>query len=246
MGIGTADFGYFSMSRHGSGESDREYLEWHQLDHMPEQWQVRGIAWGQRWASTPRCRAARAASTDEWSQVSHVVNYLMREPIEGTLDEFFSLAQRLRDMGRFPFMLPSLFQGALRLFETHAAPRTQISPDVVPFRPNRGIYLILEEPAGPTGWDAYQQRLHAEFLPELVTVPGVAGAWVYGTAPGLQEREIYTPGRFRVTVCYLDDDPADVGERIAEPLQRVWEDASTRPLLAAPFESMVEWVWDRF
>ncbi len=244
--MGTAEFGYFSMSRHGDGDSDRDYLEWHQLDHMPEQWQIRGVAWGQRWASTARCRAARAAEIGDWAEVSHVVNYLMREPVEHTLDEFFALAQTLRDADRFPFMLPSVFQGALRLSGTQVAARAAVSADVVPFRPNRGIYLIIEEPAVPALWDAYQRDLNAETLPELLSVPGVAGAWVYETETDLRQRDIYTPGQFRITVCYLDDAPAEVAARVAEPLRRAWQNESTRPLLAAPFESIVEWVWDRY
>lgn len=243
--MGPADFGYFSMSTQGADDGDRDYLRWHQLDHMPEQWQIAGVQWGQRWASTPPCRSARAAEEEAWAEVAHVVSYLMREPIEPTLDEFFSLAQRLRDQGRFPFMLPSRFQGALRLLEAHAAPRALVSPEVVPFRPNRGIYLILEEPADPEAWDAYQQAVHQEVLPEVLAVPGVAGAWVFATTPALRHREIFSPGRYRITVCYLDEEPSEVGERLAEPLRRSWT-AATRPLLAAPFESVVKWDWDRF
>ncbi len=239
------DFGYFSMSRQGNDDGDRDYLRWHQLDHMPEQWRISGILWGQRWASTPRCRSVRAAEEGKWAALGHVVSYLMREPIEQTLDEFYSLAAHLRDEGRFPFMLPSLFQGALRLLETHAAPRALVSPEVVPFRPNRGVYVTVDEPADPEAWDAYQQGVHTETLPEILAVPGVAGAWVFATTPTVRPREIYTPGRHRVTIYYLDDEPADVGERLADPLRRSWT-AATRPLLAAPFESMTKWDWDRF
>lgn len=239
-------FGYFSMSRPGAGDGlDRDYLRWHQLDHMPEQWQIPGIQWGQRWASTPRCRAARVAEEGEWSTLGHLVSYLMAEPIEQTLDDFFSLAGRLREQGRFPFMLPSLFQGALRLLETHAAPRALVSPEVVPFRPNRGVYVSIEEPADSGGWDAYQQDVHRETLPELLALEGVAGAWVFGTAATLRPREIYTAGRYRVTLFYLDEEPAEVAGRLGEALRRSWT-SSTRPLLAAPLESMMHWDWDRF
>ena len=52
--------------------------------------------------------------------------------------------------------------------------------------------------------------------------------------------------RYTMTVCYLDDDPATVGARLAPVLERAWENAPVRPLLAAPFESMMRWDWDRF
>ena len=39
-----------------------EYLDWHLHDHLPEQHRLPGLRHGQRWVSTPACRAARAAS----------------------------------------------------------------------------------------------------------------------------------------------------------------------------------------
>ena len=87
--------------------------------------------------------------------------------------------------------------------------------------------------------------MHVELLPDLVSVPGVAGAWTFGTTPSIR-RPMFTDGDYRMTVCYLDDDPATVGERLAPVLDRWWATAPVRPLLAAPFESMMIWDWDRF
>ena len=238
--------GFFSISRHSESGDDRPYLGWHQLDHMPEQYQLPGLVGGQRWASTSSCRAARAAEADEWAAVAHVVCYLMGEPLDQTLDDFLDLGQKLADMGRFSHRLPSVYTGALRLLETHSAPAALVVPEVVPFRPNRGVYYVAEEPTGEEGWDDYLQRAHSETLPELLSVPGVAGAWIFGTTPAIAPRRNIMPGRYRMSLFYLDDDPAAVAERLAEPLRRSWKDAPTRPLLAAPFESMMIWDWDRF
>lgn len=239
-------FGYFSMSRHGEGGSDRDYLAWHQLDHMPEQWRLPGVAWGQRWASTERCRRARAAQEGEWASLGHVVNYLMHDPIEQTLDDFYGLARELRDQGRFPFMLPSLFQGALALTESRAAARVLVSPEVVPFRPHRGIYVIVERPRSGEDWDPDRDDMHSLLVRELVEVAGVAGVWVFTTVDSLRPREILTAGRHRVTMCYLDDEPSDVARRLAAPLERAWASGDAHPLLAAPLESIVDAAWERF
>ncbi len=241
-----ADFGYFSLARRASDAGDAAYLRWHQLDHMPEQWQLDGIVWGQRWASTPACLETRAAAVGDWAQMQHVTHYLMREPIEATLDDFFGLAQRLRDQGRFAHQAPSLFQGALRLVETYAAPSALVAPEVVPFRPNRGIYLVLEQAADQRGWDTYMRRWHAETMPELLDLPGVAGTWVFTTTPTLVSRAILTPGQYRITLMYLDEEPPVISESIAEPLRRAWAAGASRPLLAGAFESMTTWRWDRF
>ena len=237
--------GFFSLSHHSTSGDDRPYLEWHQMDHMPEQYQLPGLLLGQRWASTPACRASRAAGIDGWSTVEHVVCYLMGNPVGETLDEFFALGRHLAELGRFPHTLPSQYRGGLRLLETLAARRVLISPEVVPFRPHQGIYLIVEEPTDRPSQDAHAQRTHVELLPELVSVPGVAGAWVFGTTPSIRW-PMFSEGDYRMTVCYLDDDPASVGERLAPVLDRWWSTAPVRPVLGAPFESMVIWDWDRF
>ncbi len=46
-----------------------------------------------------------------------------------------------------------------------------------------GSSFIVEEPAEGAAQDAFLQRMHAEILPALVAVDGVAGAWSYGTTP---------------------------------------------------------------
>ncbi len=237
--------GFFSLSHRSPTGDDRPYLAWHQLDHMPEQYQLPGLLLGQRWASTPSCRAVRAAEAEGWSAVDHVVCYQMGNPVDETIDEFMTLGRHLAEVGRYSQALPSQYRGALRLLEAHAAPRVLVAAEVVPFRPHRGVYLIVEEPTDPSERDAYLQRRHVELVPELVSVPGVAGAWTYATTPAIR-RPMFSEGAYTMTLCYLDDDPATVGARLAPVLERAWENAPVRPLLAAPFESMMRWDWDRF
>jgi hypothetical protein len=237
--------GFFSLSHRSPTGDDPSYLDWHQLDHMPEQYQLPGLILGQRWASTPACRAARAAAVDDWSRVDHVVCYLMGNPVDETIDEFLTLGRHLAELGRFSQALPSHYRGGLRLLEAHAAPRALVGPEVVPFRPHRGVYLIVEAPTDQSARDGYLQRKHTELLPELVSVPGVAGAWAYATTPAIR-RPMFTDGDLQMTVCYLDDDPATVGERLGPVVTRATAQAPTRLLLAAPYESMLIWDWDRF
>ena len=51
--------GFFSFTEITDPTEHHSYNEWHMLDHMPEQYPLDGIAYGQRWVSTPACRAAR-------------------------------------------------------------------------------------------------------------------------------------------------------------------------------------------
>jgi hypothetical protein len=235
--------GFFSLSHASPTGDDRPYLEWHRLDHMPEQYGLPGIVLGQRWISTAPCRAARAAAEGEWSLVEHVVCYLMGRPLDETVDEFYRLGRHLAEVGRFPHSLPSQYAAPLALLEAHAAPRVLVSPEVVPFRPHRGVYLVVEEPAADEPQDAFLQRMHVEVLPALVAVPGVAGAWSFATTPALR-RPFYSPGRFRMTLCYLDDEPAEVASRLGALVPQWWGGAPSRLLLAAPFESPVRGEWE--
>lgn len=233
--------GFFSLSHTSETGDDRPYLHWHQMDHMPEQYRLPGMVLGQRWASTPACRAARAVEDDEWSGVDHVVCYLIGNPVDETIDDFLVLGRHLAELGRFPQSLPSRYRGALRLLESHAAPRVLVDPEVVPFRPHRGVYLIIEEPSGDrSAEDGFLRQLHTDVLPELVTVPGVAGAWLFATTPSIH-RPMFTGGHYRMALCYLDDDPATVGQRLVGVVDRSWSSAPSRLVLAAPFESMVHW-----
>src|SRR5579862_3545625 len=118
--------GFFSLSERSTSGDDRSYLEWHQLDHMPEQYRLPGLIWGQRWASTPACSAARAVAVEGWEGVEHVVCYLMGEPVDETLDDFLTLGRELAGMGRFSQRLPSRYTGGLQLLTSYAAPRVLV------------------------------------------------------------------------------------------------------------------------
>jgi hypothetical protein len=242
--------GFFSVSDAAPGgeADDRAYLAWHQLDHMPEQYQIPGIVHGQRWVSNDSCAAARSCATGAFEHVHHVVLYLMGDPVEQTLDDFFDLGGRLAGRGRFPRDIPRRFLGALELLDARAAPRVLVSAEVVPFRPNQGVYLLVEQPApaavgARSGADpGYLRWRHGEHLDGIVATPGVAGAWVFATAPRYR-RGRYSEGDHRITVCYLDGDPGEAGEALRPLVEEAWRDAPVTPLLAAPFASLVPWVW---
>ena len=245
------DFVYISLTRHDQTGDDRSYLQWHQLEHMAEKYQFPGITGGQRWISTKACRLARAVEVDEWASVADVTSYLMGEPIEETLDDFMGTGRpkinaNPAGMASAP-SLPTHFQAPMKVLETYITPGIYLPPETLPFRPNRGVYFVVEEPTGETGWDDYLRQVHPAVVRDLLDLPGVAGAWALTSTPLLRKRErFYSPGHYFMTVYYLDDDPADVGRRLVEPLQRSWKGQPTKPLLGAPFESMLRLDVDSF
>lgn len=203
-----------SLSARSPDGDDAAYIEWHSLDHLPEQYSMRSLVHGQRWVSTPTCRAARAAGDGSLDAADHVVQYLFAD--KASLDRFFSLGAELREAGRMPLRLPPVELAAYAFVDATAA---LVRPDVLPFRPNRGVYLIVSD-----------TRV------ELDAIDGVAGVWRY-IGGRFHERLVDTTGR-HLTVAYLDGDPAEVGAQISGML-------TTDVRFGAPFAALTPFDWSR-
>jgi hypothetical protein len=230
-----------SLSASSTDGDDAPYLEWHGLDHMPEQYQIPGLLWGQRWASTPACRAARAVQSQRFAPTNHIVQYLMGEPVEAVMDEWFTLGAELGDVGRFPYRLPSVLLAAFDVASCHVAKRASVTPEIVPYRPNRGVYLAIELPSErgvPAAWED-------EHIEGLLAIDGVAGLWSMTANSTLRTDRLDTTG-YQANVVYLDRDPVTVAPEVTEVFRARWQDSAIAPELAAPFETVRPWEWDRY
>jgi hypothetical protein len=224
------EYGFFSFTEITDPAQHGAYNAWHQLDHLPEQYQLAGVVHGQRWVSTPACRAARAVNGPGLDSVHYVTCYLMAEPIEQTLDDFFALGAELRRLDRFFEARHAHLTGPFRVTGAAAAPRVLVSAAAVPFRPSRGVYVVVEEVTNSAAGPAEA----------LLADPGVAGVWTFTTNPDLTSRR-WSAGARRITVAWLDDEPLDVAARVAPAAgERTGVD------LAGPFETITPWAWDWF
>jgi hypothetical protein len=244
-GDGDVTFAVVSMSARAEDGQDAAYLEWHVLDHLPEQHRLDGLRWGQRWVSTPGCRAARAIAEPPFDEVDHVVHYLMAPPrpaatVDPLLDAFFALGGALHAAGRMPVSLPRRHLAGWDVVGRGASPRVLVGASVLPFRPLRGAYLLVEHwplatsdaSAGPVAPD------------ELLRVDGVAGYWhLRGTAD--RHRRLQDAADLDLWIVHLDGDPVEVAGRITPVLGDRWAGHDVSPQLAAPFHVVVPWAWDR-
>ncbi len=228
--------GFFSFTEVTDPGGHRAYNAWHQLDHMPEQYSIPGVAHGQRWVATPACRAARAVEDPTFARVHYVTLYLMGVPVPATLEAFGALAEDLRESGRFFEHRRAHLSGPLEITGSVAAARVQVSAAVVPLRPGRGVYVVVED--GASG-------LPAPALLPLAAVPGVAGVWTFTATAELGDTG-WSPGDRRVTVCYLDEAPLDVAPRLDELVHPPRTPFSERVVFAGPFETITPWQWDWF
>ena len=136
------------------------------------------------------CRAARAASLGRYDTVDHVMTYLFSD--RAALPPFKALGDALGAAGRMPLRLPSVEFMVADLADKTAAPRAVAGADVIPWRPARGVYLMIERGHAPAD--------------HLIELPGVAGVWTYHGAKSPAPWENDATGG-QITYCYLDDDP---------------------------------------
>ena len=230
--------GFCSFTEITDPAEHRSYNEWHQLDHLPEQLTLDGIAWGERWVASPACRAAWTVAPP-FDPIHYLTLYLLTGPVEPALAEFAALAVDLRAVDRFHRHRRAAVSGAFDVVACAVAPRVLVSAAAVPYRPNRGIHVRVDEPAP----DAHLAWLEADHLPALAAVDGVAGAWAFRQRTTGTDPRPTTADR-AVTIAWLDDPPLDVAPRIAALPGA--PPTAVRTLLAGPLEHIEPHRWNWF
>lgn len=224
IGKTDADAVFVSLLERDPNGRDARYLEWHALDHRPEQYRIAGIRNAIRVVSTPECRAMRAASTAPFDAADHIMTYQFADA--SSVPPFVALGGVLHDAGRMPHPLPIAAMLTGTRVGKLAAPRICVGADVIPWRPAHGIYLIVEEgDSSPEG---------------LIDVPGVAGIWWYQGA-------IYPDSStdLQITYCFLDDEPLTVAKTLNERMNERWASGMVKARLASPFYTVVPFDWSR-
>jgi hypothetical protein len=181
--------GFFSFTQITDPAAHEAYNAWHQLDHLPEQFTIEGISFGQRWVRSPRCREVESASGELLDPFHYMTLYLLRD--RDLLAPFNALARRLYREGRFFAERRALLSGAFEIAGAWAAPRVLVSPGAIPYRPALGVYVVVGPVVDGAG---------------LVEVPGVAGAWQF------------TDGERSVTVAFVDGDLWQASARLSSQL----------------------------
>jgi hypothetical protein len=260
---GKVRLGFFSFSEVTDPSEHRAYNEWHQLDHLPQQYQLPGVVLGQRWVCSSECRAAREFDSEVLAPAQYVTLYLMTDPVAATLEEFRELGRTLRRAGRFHTERRACLSGPFALHDSVVSSRALVSADVLPFRPNLGVYVIVEahnlrdeehdvvrdEAQSESDVvfadeEAYRWPRDDEIASRLTSSPGVAGVWRFISKGGFEHLG-WATGERRITVCYLDEPPLSVSTDLAALVRDVWADRRA-PELAGPFETITPWQWNWF
>ncbi|AXK84244.1 hypothetical protein SAMN05421776_11135 [Nocardia farcinica] len=250
---------FFSFVQLTDATTHREYNEWHQLDHRPENLLLPGVAWGDRWARPAEYVPLHRASSADLIDIDYVAMYWFRPPYDESVAAWTKLGEDSFQWGRGP-LLPGIRRPLLGFFtpvKGYAAPRINVSADALPFRPNRGLHLSVTHLADPHGTDAHewfrwQDRVE---IPALLSCPGVAGAWTFAlhslqkhpTLPRLSDdRREFGPGTLRIRLLYLDADPAEVTAAL-DDIDNDWAAAGHGPesvgelLFHGPLRTIIPW-----
>lgn len=244
---------FFSFLELTDPTKHREFNEYHQLDHRPENLALPGVVWGDRWVRTPDCAAASTGSDGVLDQIHYVAMYWFAEPLAQTMTEWVQLGTSAFQWGRRPDTDYARREtGFFRPLKGYVNPRVLVSADALPFRPVRGLhvtYLRVAEPGTSAAERAFGWYDRVE-IPNLVACPGVAGAWTFTSdyfGPGSE-----APGHrrdLRVHLLYLDEDPLEVLDGI-EKRRSEWDgfdlDGVIEQRIATPLRPIVPWEWDWF
>jgi hypothetical protein len=235
VGRGDAELLVLSLSAAAADGDDDGYLAWHLLDHLPEQHRIAGLRNAQRWRATGDPRL-RLAAEPPYDAVEHAVGYLFGGDVDAALAAFFRLGAALREAGRMPRLLPSVELGVWARVASTAAPRVLAGADVIPWRPHRGVMVIIEPAcADDDGGDG---------LDALVGIDGVAGVWRFRDAAERAPHLGPATDR-RLALCYLDDDPSRVCRGLEHSLRERWAQLEVTARMAMPLEVVTPWSWER-
>jgi hypothetical protein len=215
--------GFFSFTEVTDPDGHEAYNAWHQLDHLPEQFTIDGISFGQRWVCSPRCVDQRLAVSPLLARCHYMTLYLMRDA--EVVPEFAALARRLRAEGRFFGARQSHLSGPFEVVGRWSAPQVEVSPAALPFRPSEGVYVAVGPP------------LDGSRRTQMLEVPGVAGAWQFAETARPEEA-----GR-QITVVFVEEGLWAAAERL-DPL---WTGGEGPLEWAGPLERVDpgDWVWFR-
>jgi hypothetical protein len=240
----------------------RAFNEHHQLDHRPANLALDGIAWGERWVRSPECAAVSEAPDPVLRDMHYLNSYWIKPPIEENIVEFHDLGERTFQAGRQFTAREWGFQSYFQAVYAYANPRIAVSSDILPIRPNTGVYVSIWQVETSTR-DARAhtlfQRDREVHFPELMAIDGVAGGYIlasddYFAGPRRATRrgaDAEAATGYRAHLLFLDGDPIESGSALVERERSlVAEDSELadvrRLLLASPFLAITPWQWDWF
>ena len=221
---------FVSMAtRHPQG-TDAEYLQWHSLDHRPEQHRLSAVRASLRLVSTPRLSGG--------PRCEHT-------PLRPDRSCDDVLLFRCRRNGGVPRRCPPLSATPGESYRSCRPWSAGFTPCRTRLRRRGSRSVPTYCRGGPSAGCTCCVETHVAPATDLTEVDGVAGVWsvsALDVGPGLASAR---PGQ-QLTYCFLDEDPVDTAARLRPALEKRWATTGVEPLFAAPFHPVIPYEWDRY
>ncbi len=127
-----------------------------------------------------------------------------------------------------------------------------VSAEAVPYRPNRGVYVVVRDRTVPGNGVPSSTRTSRpapddddQLAGALLGADGVAGVWTFATDTRF-DRYDWRPGNRTITVCYLDAAPLSVTPGLSDLVRAATVGKGRAVVFAGPFETITPWRWDWF
>jgi hypothetical protein len=249
-----APMAYFSFVEMTDPAQHRTYSESQDLGLQPEIRAMPGVAWSDRWVHAPDCAALNNGTDGTLARIHYAEATWFRAPVEVAIRGFHDAHERASHIGA-PLSADCIerpLHGLFMPLKGYTHRRVRIAADALPFRPARGIYLLVSRFARR---DAEAELAYhwydATHIPDLLECRGAAGAWSFATADVFRPDRDITAPVLRIIQVYLDDDPlafvTDMAERTPS-WRRAGRLADTsgveEVLFASPLYTITAWQWD--
>lgn len=219
----------------------------HQLGVIPTLLRDPGVFWAEHFVRSPDLEPVATGddATLLATQYAHLA--LLRAPAAVSRRSYLDILDRAAPTSSIPANTP--LQDFFVPLEGRVAPRLRISPEALPFRPARGIYLVLSvyNRRDAETEAAYRWVNHVR-IPALLNCHGAAGAWSFAMA-GLfrPDRDLSAPV-LRAVLLWLDEDPADFVSDLAarDAVAKTERPDAEHVLFAAPYRNITAWDWNWF
>jgi hypothetical protein len=251
-----APLAYFSFVGITDPAQHPAYNESQHLVLQPEIRALPGVAWSDRWVHTPDCAALNFGADPDLARIHYADITWFRAPVDVGIRGFRDACERASHIGE-PLSAGWIERPLHGLFvplKGCAHPRVRVAAEALPFRPARGVFLLVSRFARrDADAEAAYHWYDETRIPDLLECRGAAGAWSFATADVFRpDRDIAAPV-LRIVQVYLDDDPlifmTDVAERTPS-WRRAGRLADTsgveEVLFASPLSTIAAWQWDWF
>jgi len=237
---------FFSLSELTDATRHRASMQSYQLDLQPEIMNSPGVALAERWVRPADCAAVGTGSDAALAATHYAELVLFRAPADASIRAYQETCERAVQLGQDRVCMNFQLQEFFVPLKAYATPRILVAPEVVPFRPARGLYVIVSrflthDAAAEAAFRWYDETR----IPDLLGCRGAAGAWLLATEALFHWQRDLTQPALRLVLVWLDGDPlefaADVRQRTLPG-----NSAVEKILFAGPLRTIVPWQWDWF